>query len=133
MNTVTKVQKRAARSILDKTIDTPSEELFTELKWMTFPERNTYQKAILMYKIMHNLTPPYLSYLSSRKFSSFPKKSMIEPLDLHQKIFCMFLNQTSNFTETVLHIQDLSNGTPFQTISGVQPLFNISGLDIGTG
>ena len=30
---------------------------------MTFPERVTYQQAILMYKIMHNLSPPYLSSL----------------------------------------------------------------------
>ena len=47
--------------ILDKPIETPSEELFVELKWMTFPERVMYQKAILMYKIMHNLTPAYLT------------------------------------------------------------------------
>ena len=40
-----------------------SEQLFAELKWMEFPVRVTYQKAILMYKIMHNLTPPYLTSL----------------------------------------------------------------------
>ena len=61
MNTVIKFQKRAARSILDKPIETPSIELFSELKWMMFPERVMYQKAILMYKIMHDLTPPYLA------------------------------------------------------------------------
>ena len=63
MNAVIKFQKKAARSILDKPIDTPSEQLFAELKWMEFPVRVTYQKAILMYKIMHNLTPPYLTSL----------------------------------------------------------------------
>ena len=90
MNAVIKFQKRAARSILDKPIDTPSEQLFAELKWMEFPVRVTYQKAILMYKIMHNLTPPYLTNLF--KFSKeVGLKSMIESLDLHQKIFCMFL------------------------------------------
>ena len=61
MTSIIKFQKRAARSILDKPIETPSEELFAELKWMTFPERVMYQKAILMYKIMHNLTPAYLT------------------------------------------------------------------------
>ena len=61
MTSIIKFQKRAARSILDKPIETPSEELFVELKWMTFPERVMYQKAILMYKIMHNLTPAYLT------------------------------------------------------------------------
>ena len=63
MSAVIKFQKRAARSILDKPIDTPSEQLFAELKWMEFPVRVTYQKAILMYKIMHNLTPPHLTSL----------------------------------------------------------------------
>ena len=67
LETVVKFQKRAARSILDKPIETPSAELFAELKWMKFPKRVMYQKAILMYKIMHNLTPPYLA--SIFKFS----------------------------------------------------------------
>ena len=61
MTSIIEFQKRAARSILDKPIETPSEELFAELKWMIFPERVMYQKAILMYKIMHNLTPAYLT------------------------------------------------------------------------
>ena len=56
-------QKRAARSILDESIETPSSQLFSHLNWMTFPQRVEYQKAILMYKIMHNLAPTYLSEL----------------------------------------------------------------------
>ena len=68
INSVVKFQKWAARSILDKPLETPSIELFTELKWMMFPERVVYQKAILMYKVMHNLTPPYLTNIF--KFSS---------------------------------------------------------------
>ena len=55
MTSIITLQKRAARSILDKPIETPSEEIFAELKWMTFPERVMYQKAILMY------TPAYLT------------------------------------------------------------------------
>ena len=37
--------------------------MFSELHWMTFPDRVDYQKAILMYKITHNLTPSNLSDL----------------------------------------------------------------------
>ena len=37
--------------------------MFTQLRWMTFPERVNYQKAILVYKIMHKLTPFYLQNL----------------------------------------------------------------------
>ena len=55
-----KLQKRAARVILDCNFYTPSSELFKELNWQTFPERVTYQKAILMYIIINNMCPDYL-------------------------------------------------------------------------
>ena len=63
MESVIKFQKRAARCILDRDFDSPSAELFAELKWMEFPERVKYQKAIIMYKISHNLAPKYLQDL----------------------------------------------------------------------
>ena len=56
-------QKRAARIILDKNIDTSSSELFAELNWLKFPDRVDYQKAVLMYKTMNDLTPNYLKEL----------------------------------------------------------------------
>ena len=37
--------------------------MFAELNWMTFPERVNYQKAILVFKIVHGLTPSYLHKL----------------------------------------------------------------------
>ena len=40
---------------------TPSSELFKELNWQTFPERVTYQKAFLMYRIINNVFPDYLN------------------------------------------------------------------------
>jgi hypothetical protein len=58
---VVKFQKRAARIILDKDLDHPSEELFIRLKWMKFPDRVIYQKAIFMYKIMNNTCPDYFT------------------------------------------------------------------------
>ena len=58
-------QKRAARVILDCDFYTPPSELFKELNWQTFPERVTYQKAILMYRIINNTCPDYLkNYVS---------------------------------------------------------------------
>jgi len=33
-------QKRAARAILDVDVIVPSETMFTQLKWVTFPERD---------------------------------------------------------------------------------------------
>ena len=55
-----KFQKRAAQVILDCDVYTPSSELFKEPNWQTFPERVTYQKAILMYRIINNICPDYL-------------------------------------------------------------------------
>jgi len=61
-----KFQKRAA--ILDCDFYTPSSELFKELNCQTFPERVTNQKAILMYKIINNISTDclknYVSYTS---------------------------------------------------------------------
>ena len=125
MTSIIKFQKRAVRSILDKPIETPSEELFAELKWMTFPERVMYQKAILMYKIMHNLTPAYLTNMFT-----FSKEVHDRT---QQTIFCTSQNQILNIIETALHTQDQKYGTPFQTISEMQSPFNNLGKDILNG
>ena len=53
-------QKRAARLILDKDFTTPSKALFCELKWLIFPERVKFQKAVLLYKVFNDLAPDYL-------------------------------------------------------------------------
>ena len=53
----TKIQKRAARLILGRDFSTPSAFLFSELKWMPFPDRVIYQKALHMYKTLHGCAP----------------------------------------------------------------------------
>ena len=63
INAVVKFQKRAARLILERDFDAPSAELFAELNWMIFPERVKFQKAIMMFKSMNNLAPPYIGQL----------------------------------------------------------------------
>ena len=64
MDSLIKFQKRAAILILDKDLETPSAELFAELKWLTFPERVKFQKAVMMFKTMNNLNPPYTKAIS---------------------------------------------------------------------
>ena len=61
LNEMLKFQKRAARIILDKEFDAPSEELFFQLRWMKFHDRLIYKKAILVYKSLHNECPEYLA------------------------------------------------------------------------
>ena len=41
--------------------NTPSSEMFTELGWSTISNRHSYNKAVLIYKALSNLTPEYIS------------------------------------------------------------------------
>jgi len=69
LDRIYKLQKRAARIILDASIDHPSKALFTELKWFTIYERIDFHKAVLLYKCLHGTAPEYLQDLF-RPFST---------------------------------------------------------------
>ena len=55
-----KLQKRAARIILRADIMTPSQSMFDQLKWLSFPKRFQYHASIMMYKSLNNLAPDYM-------------------------------------------------------------------------
>ena len=74
-NSMIKFQKRAARIILDKDYDTPSQVLFQELRWLTFPERVDFKKAILIYKSLHDVSAPV--YMREKfSFSSVTNRTL---------------------------------------------------------
>ena len=56
-----KLQKRAARIILNVDILTPSKWLFQELNWLTFPKRVQYHTCNMVYKALNGQTPEYIS------------------------------------------------------------------------
>ena len=58
-----KLDKRATRVILDSPPDSSSQPLFEELGWLTVFERVEYNKAILLYKSVNNMSPTYISSL----------------------------------------------------------------------
>ena len=58
-----KLQKRAARIILNANYDTASSYMFEKLGWSAITERHNYNKAVLIYKALNNLTPTYISDL----------------------------------------------------------------------
>ena len=62
-NRLIKLQKRAARKILKVDLMTPSTQMFSELKWLPFPERVKYHTHVMMYKILNNMAPDYLRQL----------------------------------------------------------------------
>ena len=83
---VVKLQKRAARAILDVDFTVPSETMCTQLKWMTFPERVVYHKAIQMYRTVCGDAPDYLkndfvftSEIHSRLLRSSSKFQLYTP------------------------------------------------------
>ena len=60
---LSKLQKRAVRIILRADFDTPSSLMFRELKWLSIESRLKYNKAVVTYRALNNLTPDYISKL----------------------------------------------------------------------
>ena len=60
---INKLQKYAARIILDAPYDSPSQPLFEKLDRLNIYERIEYSKGVLLYKSVHGLCPSYISEL----------------------------------------------------------------------
>ena len=65
-----KLQKCAARIILDAAPDGPSQPLCRELNSLNIFERTEYNKGIFMYKILHGMSPSYLFNLFTLQSSN---------------------------------------------------------------
>ena len=74
---ISKLQKRAARMILDvklqKEDTNPSAELFKELNWVTFQQNAHFRQAQLIYKLLNNLAPPYMRNLFKYMHEVIPR------------------------------------------------------------
>ena len=70
INIIVKLQKRAARLILDVDFFTPSANLFKELKWIPFSDIVKYHQVSLVYKCIHKISPEYLHDMFSIKLDS---------------------------------------------------------------
>ena len=64
-----KLQNRAARIITGASYLQRSSDVLCELGWMTLEAMRKRQKAILMFKILNGLTPPYLSQMFTHSAS----------------------------------------------------------------
>ena len=60
MHRLYRLQKRAARIVLDCDINVPTEVLFDKLCWMTVDELLLYEKCIFMFKVHRGLCAEYL-------------------------------------------------------------------------
>ena len=105
-----KFQKRAARVILDCDLYTTSSKRFKELNWQTFSERVTYQKAILMYRIINNICPDYLKKSMSHILLTYH----VEILDLLTVTNYIRQNLTVNLCTSPSCALELSSGILFE-------------------
>ena len=60
------LQNRAARIITKSSYDYPSDELFVQLRWHELERQRSSKKAIMMFKVLNNLAPEYLTDLFCR-------------------------------------------------------------------
>ena len=60
LSRILKLQKRAARLILDTDPFAPSAPLFKQLTWMTVEQRIIYHKSVLLHKCINKDAPSYL-------------------------------------------------------------------------
>ena len=67
---LSKLQKRAACIILKSDFDTPSSEMFNELGCSTVTNRHNYNKAVLTFQALNDLTPEYISNLLKPTFET---------------------------------------------------------------
>ena len=68
-----KLQKRAARTILNVPVQTPTNPLFTTLGWLPVRTRFIYHKLVMVYKILHKQTPEYLNNLCLRTMDIYSR------------------------------------------------------------
>lgn len=88
LDTLNRIQKQAARLILDKDYTTPSEHLFRELSLLNFADSVKYQEAVLVYKSLNGQAPPYMremfQYVENNNLRSCSNKQLFIPR-VHQK------------------------------------------------
>ena len=62
-NKLIKLQKQAARLVLDAPKLTPSQTMFTKLNWLRFDQLVRQKQAVLIYKSVNNQAPTYISQM----------------------------------------------------------------------
>ena len=77
-----KLQNRAARVITKLPFDTSSNLLLDTIKWEKLSLRRKKQKALIMYKTIHDLAPEYLQRLFSQRDTGYNLRNLEGKLTL---------------------------------------------------
>ena len=81
-NKLTKIYNRGARLVNNSTWDTPMEEVLHDLGFINIMKRLSRSDAIMMYKCINNIAPPYLcnkilSFTQEHSYDTRSKESII--------------------------------------------------------
>ena len=104
-NRLVKLQKRAARIILQAGFSTPSQSMFKELKLSDFPNRVMYHTCIMLYKALNGLAPEYIADV-------FKKTSEIHSRNLRRSV--------DNELLRILHSRTSYNERSFSIVGAKQ-------------
>ena len=80
---VLKLQKRAARIIINADFSTPSKDMFDFRKRMPIYKRLLPNKAVLTYKALNGLTPEYEGRFSVRRMVDLMKTAKVNAYIMH--------------------------------------------------
>ena len=62
-NSLQRLQNRAARIITGASYSKPSSKIFEKLGWTQLDSTKQFHKAVMMFRIVNGLTPPYLNQM----------------------------------------------------------------------
>ena len=118
-----KLQKRAARIILNADILTPSKWLFQELNWLTFPKRVQYHTCNMVYKALNGQTPEYISDCFKKVSETYNRNLRSVDIDLlhipnsrtqfYENSF--IVSATKLWNQISLHIRNINCLNSFKT------------------
>ena len=70
-------QNKYARLILNADYYTPTVKLLDTLKWQSVEIRLNFQYCVMIYKLLHGLSPPYLTRLVSYRNTIYPTRHVL--------------------------------------------------------
>ena len=97
VNKVNKIQSRIGKIMMNIQFKDNSVSIFAELQILTFNNRCKYHTAVLVYKIVNNMSPSYLKVSVSNNMSyNLRSKS-------HKDIIVLYRPKTKYFKDTFQH------------------------------
>ena len=117
--------KKGMRLILNRSYDTPSNQMYVELKWFPLKFRYKHKICQLVYKGLHNLAPPYINDLvhyyqpkTGMLLRSVARKDLNVPY-AKKKIYrrCFSINGPNSYNELPKHVRDSKTFKAFQSSS----------------